>query len=174
MGEIKIFGYILVAVLFLSAILMPLTDVFFAYRERLMLSDALYNSCRAATEAGYNMVNLRIIDAKRYNEYFLEAFENSFATSFDLALSETISTTNGYTLKFIPNNDAYNNFEVKLNFNEEESYDPYTDDKKITSVTASATSPYKFKIAYMQRLNDSGNVEYTLKSERTYIMEVFN
>jgi len=174
MGEIKIFGYILIAVVFLTAIVMPLFEMFFIYRERLMLSDALYNSCRVATEAGYNYSDIRKIDAIWHDEYFLEAFAKTFATSFGLDLLDTAPTGAGYILRFRPNpsNEIYNDFVVTLTIKQE--YD--TIDKKTTAeVTAEATSPYRFKHSYMRLISESNDkLNYELASRREYVMTVDN
>ena len=170
MGEIKIFGYIIVATLFLSAIVMPLVEIFFAYRERLMLSDALYNSCRVAAEASINYWDISNINAAVYEHAFDENFGNTFATSFGLSyLGKT-----GNTLKF-KGNEAYNDFEVVLLFEEKYSESHGASyDKTITSVSVEATSPYKYKISFMQSLNDNAHYDYLLRSERKYFIEVFN
>ena len=114
MGEAKILGYIIIAGLFLSAIVMPLVEMFFVYRERLILSDALYNSCRTAAQASYNYADMRNIDAVHSKDAFVENFADTFSTSFGLNL-ESVS---GNRLTFRSGNDAYNNFTVELDFYE--------------------------------------------------------
>jgi len=172
MGELKIFGYILVTVLLLTAIVLPLVEIFFAYRERLILSDALYNSCRVAAEDSYNYANMRNINAERREQNFRIRFAEAFEISFDL----TCVDNSAEPLKFTSNSDAYNDFEVKLAFDID-----YIDVnaingelKTVTYITAAATSPYKFKQRYMQRFNEEGGINYALTGVRIYTMVVVN
>jgi hypothetical protein len=170
MGEIKIFGYIIIAALALSAIVMPLVEVFFLYRERLMLGDALYNSSRVAAEASYQYMNMRNIDAVPYEEVFCDTFGDTFATAFGIPYTGRI----GNTLHFKPNSPdaAYNNFTVVLRFVDV----PNTQDNKRTNtVTATATSEYKFKHAYVRFISLSKeNLKYTMNITRTLTMEITN
>jgi len=177
MGEIKIFGYIIIAILCLTAIVTPLMEAFFAYRERLMLSDALYNSCRVATEAGYNDWYMKNINAEVNITAFRDAFAETFAMSFDLddSPSWTLSANVG-TFIFKSNApNAYNDCEVVLTFDRKP---PNPDNKVITVVTAAATSEYKFKNAYMRRVSNiiyaPPRVPYQLKCTRKFTMEVIN
>ena len=177
MGEIKIFGYIIVAVLFLSIIIMPLVEAFLVYRERLMLSDALYSSCRVAAEASNKYRDMININAEVYKKSFCEAFGETFATSFGLnyvGMSGDI-----LTFEPLPTNDAYDNFTVELDF--DSSYVPIHYDisrgtKTFTMVTVDAESQYKFKtrfMGYFHRLAP-GIVYYELCSKQEYLMVVTN
>jgi hypothetical protein len=172
MGEIKIFGYILVAVLFLSIITVPLVEIFFVYRERLMLSHALYNSCRVAAEYGYKYRDMINADAVTYEKGFREAFAETFATSFGL----DCLNSNEEPLKFKPKtgNAAYYNFEVKLNFDYRASNDPYADDKEVAKVTSEATSPYRFKTRLLQSFHVSAGIGYMLESTQKYDLIITN
>jgi hypothetical protein len=171
MSEIKIFGYILVAVLFLSIIIMPLVEVFFVYRERLMLGDALYTSCRVAAEASYKQRDMINVDAVIYEKDFRQAFAKAFAASFALDCLDR----NADPLIFRPlNPDVYNEFEVRLEFPEEESPDPAAGEKIVTGVKAIATSPYRFKTSFMEYFHINTGLHYELASSRTYDMEVNN
>lgn len=168
MGEIKIFGYILIVGLLVASIIMPLTEVVFIYRERLMIGDALYNSCRVAAEYSYNYNEMRTTDAVSYKNVFLDAFEQAFASSFDLEIRPRY----GNTLHFEPSavkRDMYNNFSVEVTFDD----DPFGD-KTISIVTVEAESYYVFKIRYMRYLNEVGRIEYELRANREYVMEVTN
>ncbi|MCL1975339.1 MAG: hypothetical protein FWG61_04160 [Firmicutes bacterium] len=168
MKEINIFGYILVAVLFLSAIIMPLFETFFVYRERLMLGHALYNSCRAAAEVSYNYTDMRNINALAREEELREIFADTFATSFGL----NFAYMSGDILYFDTPNELYNEFKVILSIWYEIS--EYDASKTITKIEATAISPYKFKTAYMQTLNTGAGIFYELDVKRAYTMEVFN
>jgi hypothetical protein len=166
-GELKIFGYILVAVLFLSAIVMPLVEMFFVYRERQLLGDALYNSCRAAAEGSYYYEHMRNVNAKRREDAFKDVFADTFATSFDLYCTSKA----GATLQFKSNNGYYGDFKVELEFKEEYHS---ADDKTVVKVTATATSPYKFKTNFMESIHKRTSIKYELKSIRFLTMEVIN
>lgn len=173
MGGLKLIGYLLVAVLLFSALLMPLMEMLFVYRERLTLSDSLYNSCRVAAEAGYRYVDARKTNAVLNKELFRQAFEDAFASSFDLYVSATTATAAGYSFKFKPyNTDAYNEFKVELEF--PAVYDTLS--KKWTvKVIAQATSAYKFKHNYiLKMINEGSGINYQLKSTREYPLEVIN
>jgi hypothetical protein len=174
-GEVKIFGYILIAVLALSAIVMPLVEMFFAYRERMMLSDALYNSCRVASEASYDYISMRNINAVLNDDYggFCDTFGAAFAASFGL----NYSSRTGNTLRFQPHgHDTYNEFVVELNFKQQEITDYEGKKKMTTEVTAEATSPYKFKHGYLLRLLNSGDISngYSLNSVGHYTLVITN
>lgn len=181
MGEIKLVGYLMVAVLFLSIILMPLVEMFFVFQEQLLLGDALYNSCRAAAgggytgagnaETGFNYANMRNVDAVLREEAFIEAFAETFAVSFGLEYVER----DEYLLKFEPlaSNIANNHFTVDLKFELKKSAD-YTAQDDYTEITATATSPYRFKIGYMQFINKNADINYELKSKREFTMKVMN
>ena len=191
MSELKFFGYMILAVLCAAIIIVPLVEVFFAYRERLMLSDALYNSCRVAAEATSNYRNMRTIDtvyyigSYSYADDFLDVFANTFAISFDLDIKERYLTgrsldSSSYKLVFRPqpNNETYNDFVLALDFNEK--YDS-SDEKTTTTIVVVAESDYKFKYGYMQYLytergllrTDEGN-SYKLRGNKIFEMIITN
>jgi hypothetical protein len=175
MGEIKIFGYILIAVISLSAIVAPLVEALFVYRERLMLSGALYNSCRVAAEVGRSYGSMVNVDAEQHDKNFIDAFADAFAATFNFYPSAPVPNGTGYTIIFTSFNIAYNEFTVKLEFEKKERIDPFASDREITTIKATATSPYRFKNRYLRYFSESiDTLKYDLSCSRFYTMEVVN
>ena len=150
----------------------PLVETFILGRDKILLSSTIYNSFRAAKEASYSYLAMRNINALVYKQAFRKSFADTFCTSYDMHCIDTSSDT----LRFQPNNEAFNEFIVTIVFSDPEQL--AIDDQGgafITKVTVTAESKYKFRTNLMQFMNNNViSAPYMLKAEREYTMKVTN
>lgn len=173
MSAIKLFGYILIGTLVLSIFIIPIVEVLNVSRERVVLSNIIHNSFRAARDSGYDYYAMRMLNSTPYEENFKKVFANTFAKSLGMTCED--ESANPLVFK---DSDVYNDFFVDIDFvpvvNEDDQY-------TVTKVTIKARSDYNFKVGYM-RIIASGEEDlfrlteepFQLKSERTFTMQLMN
>jgi len=162
----KVFLYIIVAVLFVSILITPIVEVFCLGRDRVLLSSTMYNSFRAARESSYTYVYMREIDAVADEEAFLRSFADTFAVSYGMDCVAPSSNP----LRFVSAGGDYNDFVVYVDFRDEAA----DGDAIATAVTITARSEYKFRSAYMRMLRFGETSPYLLQRTQTYTMRVTN
>jgi len=162
----KGFLYIILAVLFLSVLVVPVVEVFMLGRDRILLASALYNSFRAARESSYSYEKMREIEAVADEEAFLRSFADTFAASYGMDCIDPTANP----LQFTCPDRTFNDFEVHIGFMEE-----MRDGGAIaTVVTLTAKTEYKFRTAYMQALDSGGDSPYLLQKTQSHTMSVTN
>lgn len=162
----KIFLYLILAVLLLSILITPIVEVFMLGRDKILLSSTVHNSFRAAREASYSYLDMRNVDAVVDKEVFLRSFARTFATSYGM---DYINPTSN-PLRFVSYDETFNDFFVTIEFYE----DTGTGDATITIVTITAESEYRFRTGYMRAIGMGSRNPYMLTISRTYTMRIEN
>ena len=162
----KVFLYIIVAVLFISILITPIVEVFCLGRDRVLLSSTMHNSFRAARESSYAYQHMREIDAVADEETFLRSFADTFAASYGMDCIAPASSP----LRFISASGDYNDCDVYVDFRDEAA----AGDSIVTVVTITARSEYRFRTAYMRVLSFGETNPYLLQRTQTYTMKVTN
>ena len=162
----KIFLFLIVAVLLLSILVTPIVEVFMAGKDKILLSSTLYNSFRAAREASFAYADMRDIDAVVDEKVFLECFADTFATSYGMDCTGSSSSP----LRFVSYDGTFNDFEVSVNFSEKTG----EGGAAITEVTVSAISQYHFRTRYMSLISYGDTNPYMLERTLKFIMRVTN
>lgn len=155
-------------IILVSIVVEPLVEMGLVFREKVVLSTAISNACRAAKDRSLEYELLRGLDAKineeRFKEYFSDAFES--------ALNVSEQTDDGNTLTFTSNDGRYNDFTVSLDFSNMENIQT---SQWISEVNVKAQATYKFKTRYLKLAEEADkDVDYQLISERKYILSVKN
>lgn len=155
-------------IILVSIVVEPLVEMGLVFREKVVLSTAISNACRAAKDRSLEYELLRGLDAKineeRFKEYFSDAFES--------ALNVSEQTDDGNTLTFTSNDGRYNDFTVSLDFSNMENTQT---SQWISEVNVKAQATYKFKTRYLKLAEEADkDVDYQLISERKYILSVKN
>jgi len=155
-------------IILVSIVVEPLVEMGVVFREKVVLSTAISNACRAAKDRSLEYELLRGLDAKineeRFKEYFSDAFES--------ALNVSEQTDDGNTLTFTSNDGRYNDFTVSLDFSNEENNQT---GQWVSEVDVKAQATYKFKTRYLKLAEEADkDVDYQLISERKYILSVKN
>lgn len=155
-------------IILVSIVVEPLVEMGIVFREKVVLSTAISNACRAAKDRSLEYELLRGLDAKineeRFKEYFSDAFES--------ALNVSEQTDDGNTLTFTSNDGRYNDFTVSLDFSNMENTQT---SQRISEVNVKAQATYKFKTRYLKLAEEADkDVDYQLISERKYILSVKN
>ncbi|MBY3622586.1 hypothetical protein HGO21_23990 [Acinetobacter sp. CUI P1] len=155
-------------IILVSIVVEPLVEMGVVFREKVVLSTAISNACRAAKDRSLEYELLRGLDAKineeRFKEYFSDAFES--------ALNVSEQTDDGNTLTFTSNDGRYNDFTVSLDFSNMENTQT---SQWISEVNVKAQATYKFKTRYLKLAEEADkDVDYQLISERKYILSVKN
>lgn len=162
----KGFAKAILVVIAVSLLLEPLLEVINVMREKIVISSALWNACNSASERSVVYENLRdrdiVIDENLYKQYFSEAFGD--------AIDATLIFTAGDTLRFSPNNDNYNDFEIDLDFKASTDYRGLN----VVEITAKARSIYKFKTKYLDTANSFSSLEFSMLCERSILLKVNN
>lgn len=158
----------ILVIIVVSIIVEPLVEMGIVFREKVVLSGAISNACRAAKDRSLEYELLRGLDAvineERFKEYFADAFEDA------LNVSEQSQEDN--TITFTSNDGKYNDFTVTLDFSNEENL--YTG-QQVSEVDVKAQATYKFKTKYLKLAEEAEkDVDYQLISERNYILSVKN
>jgi len=162
----KVFLYIIVAVLFISILITPIVEVFCLGRDRVLLSSTMHNSFRAARESSYSYQYMREIDAVADEEAFLRSFADTFAASYGMDCISPASNP----LRFVSADEYYNDFDVYVEFREGTA----AGDAIVTVVTITARSEYKFRTVYMRAISFGETNPYLLQRTQTYTMKVTN
>jgi len=162
----KVFLYMIVAVLFVSILITPIVEVFCLGRDRVLLSSTMYNSFRAARESSYSYLHMREIDAVADEEAFLRSFADTFEVSYGMHCISPPSNP----LRFASMDGDYNDFEVYVDFRDEAA----AGDAIATVVTITAKSEYRFRTMYMRMLSFGETNPYLLLRTQTYTMKVTN
>jgi len=162
----KVFLYIIVAVIFVSILITPIVEVFCLGRDRVLLSSTMYNSFRAARESSYSYMYMREIDAVADEEVFLRSFADTFAASYGMYCISPASNP----LRFVPMGGDYNDFEVYVDFRDGTA----DGDAIVTFVTITARSEYKFRTVYMRMLSFGETNPCLLQRTQAYTMKVTN
>lgn len=155
-------------IILVSIVVEPLVEMGIVFREKVVLSTAISNACRAAKDRSLEYELLRGLDAvineERFKEYFSDAFES--------ALNVSEQTDNGNVLTFTSNDDRYNDFTVNLDFSNIENTQT---SQWVSEVNVKAQATYKFKTRYLKLAEEADKeVDYQLISERKYILSVKN
>ncbi|MEK8205675.1 hypothetical protein NST41_08790 [Paenibacillus sp. FSL L8-0696] len=155
-------------IILVSIVVEPLVEMGIVFREKVVLSTAISNACRAAKDRSLEYELLRGLDAvineERFKEYFSDAFES--------ALNVSEQTDNGNVLTFTSNDDRYNDFTVNLDFSNIENTQT---SQWVSEVNVKAQATYKFKTRYLKLAEKADKeVDYQLISERKYILSVKN
>jgi hypothetical protein len=155
-------------IILVSIVVEPLVEMGLVFREKVVLSTAISNACRAAKDRSLEYELLRGLDAKineeRFKEYFSDAFES--------ALNVSEQTEDGNTLIFTSNDGRYNDFTVSLDFSNMENTQT---SQWISEVKVKAQATYKFKTRYLKLAEEADkDVDYQLISERKYFLSVKN
>ncbi|MEK4104056.1 hypothetical protein NST28_08260 [Paenibacillus sp. FSL R10-2791] len=155
-------------IILVSIVVEPLVEMGIVFREKVVLSTAISNACRAAKDRSLEYELLRGLDAvineERFKEYFSDAFER--------ALNVSEQTDNGNVLTFTSNDDRYNDFTVNLDFSNIENTQT---SQWVSEVNVKAQATYKFKTRYLKLAEEADKeVDYQLISERKYILSVKN
>lgn len=155
-------------IILVSIVVEPLVEMGLVFREKVVLSTAISNACRAAKDRSLEYELLRGLDAKineeRFKEYFSDAFES--------ALNVSEQTDDGNTLTFTSNDGRYNDFTVSLDFSNMENIQT---SQWVSEVNVKAQATYKFKTRYLKLAEEADkDVDYQLISERKYILSVKN
>jgi hypothetical protein len=158
----------ILAIILVSIAVEPLVEMGIVFREKVVLSTAISNACRAAKDRSLEYELLRGLDAKineeRFKEYFSDAFESA------LNVSEQSREDNALT--FTSNDGRYNDFTVSLDFSDEENMET---GQQVSEVDVKAQATYKFKTRYLKLAEEAErDVGYQLISERNYILSVKN
>jgi len=167
MSEIKVFGYIVVSILLLSAIILPLVEVFNVTRERVMLYNNIHNSFRAARDSSYTYHEMRRLNSVVFENRFKEGFADTFATSFGINCRDS----SGNTLLF-EGNDVYNDFIVEIEFGTPIIYD--IEDYSVMTVAIEASTRYKFKIGMLVLATRADPDPFQLKCKREFTIRLIN
>jgi len=109
---------------------------------------------------------MRELNAVVNKKAFLKYFSDTFATSYGMYCVDPTASP----LKFKSLNNAYEDFEVIVNFKEESE----EGGAGFTVVTITAKSEYKFKTAFMQKMSSEEKVPFVLQKTQTYNMKVVN
>ncbi len=164
----RLYAYIILSALLLSIFIEPLIEVSLVYKDRIVLGAAITNSFRVAKNMSYGYQALSNLSAVVKKDVFIDNFKVTFAKALELEYEG--SDSDG--LVFSSVDGRYNNFYVKLTFEEEALSGSIN-----TKVTAEAKSVYKFKTKYLKKAEDSinkaGNA-YELYCIRNYYMTVNN
>ncbi|MEK3946833.1 MULTISPECIES: hypothetical protein [unclassified Paenibacillus] len=155
-------------IILVSIVVEPLVETGIVFREKVVLSTAISNACRAAKDRSLEYELLRGLDAvineERFKEYFSDAFES--------ALNVSEQTDDGNVLTFTSNDDRYNDFTVSLDFSNMENAQT---SQRVSEVNVKAQATYKFKTRYLKLAEEADKeVDYQLISERKYILSVKN
>ncbi|MEK4996052.1 hypothetical protein BSK62_02500 [Paenibacillus odorifer] len=155
-------------IILVSIVVEPLVEMGIVFREKVVLSTAISNACRAAKDRSLEYELLRGLDAvineERFKEYFSDAFES--------ALNVSEQTDDGNVLTFTSNDDRYNDFTVSLDFSNMENAQT---SQRVSEVNVKAQATYKFKTRYLKLAEEADKeVDYQLISERKYILSVKN
>ncbi|WP_339172570.1 hypothetical protein NSQ55_08335 [Paenibacillus sp. FSL H7-0943] len=155
-------------IILVSIVVEPLVEMSIVFREKVVLSTAISNACRAAKDRSLEYELLRGLDAvineERFKEYFSDAFES--------ALNVSEQTDDGNVLTFTSNDDRYNDFTVSLDFSNMENAQT---SQRVSEVNVKAQATYKFKTRYLKLAEEADKeVDYQLISERKYILSVKN
>ncbi|MDH6426087.1 MULTISPECIES: hypothetical protein [unclassified Paenibacillus] len=155
-------------IILVSIVVEPLVEMGIVFREKVVLSTAISNACRAAKDRSLEYELLRGLDAvineERFKEYFSDAFES--------ALNVSEQTDDGNVLTFTSNDDRYNDFTVSLDFSNIENAQT---SQRVSEVNVKAQATYKFKTRYLKLAEEADKeVDYQLISERKYILSVKN
>jgi hypothetical protein len=158
----------ILAIILVSIAVEPLVEMGVVFREKVVLSTAISNACRAAKDRSLEYELLRGLDAKineeRFKEYFSDAFES--------ALNVSEQSRDDNTLTFTSNDGRYNDFTVSLDFSDEENMET---GQQVSEVDVKAQATYKFKTRYLKLAEEAErDVGYQLISERNYILSVKN
>ncbi|MEC0130216.1 MULTISPECIES: hypothetical protein [Paenibacillus] len=164
----KNFAVGVLLIILVSIVVEPLVEMGIVFREKVVLSTAISNACRAAKDRSLEYELLRGLDAvineERFKEYFSDAFES--------ALNVSEQTDNGNVLTFTSNDDRYNDFTVNLDFSNIENTQT---SQWVSEVNVKAQATYKFKTRYLKLAEEADKeVDYQLISERKYILSVKN
>lgn len=164
----KMYAYLILAVLVASIVIQPLTEVALVCKDRIEIGSAITNSVRAAKKECYTYLSVRDLNAEADREVFADTFSEIFAQSLDLRCTRSDSGS----MTFRPNNtNKYNNFTVDCSFVER-----YSGGRIQTDIVVTSETPYKFKTKYLQEaqalIESSGR--YMLKHTRRFNLKMTN
>ena len=181
----KTYAYIILAVVFLSLILVPLLEVFFVFRDRMVLNAALANSFRVARDMSlmlddeyydFEMGAAADLDAIPDVDRFLDYFAKTLGLAIGAPGEENYKTIyegdNECVIEFDSTNFG-DNAEVSVTFigdTGERSNEHIT-----TTVEISVDIDYLFKTALLNNLyNNSVMDTYKLETTRSFRMRMLN
>ncbi|NIK77494.1 hypothetical protein FHS15_002630 [Paenibacillus castaneae] len=156
----------LLVVILISILIEPMTEMANVFREKIIVSTALFNACRAAKDRSLEYEMLRGLDAKidedKFKHYFADAFEDT------LNVTRQSGVDNAMT--FTSNDGKYNTFTVTLAFSERKDFES---NQLVSEVAVKAESLYKFKTKYLKLAEKaSKDVDYQIIGERKLILSV--
>ncbi|MEC0329559.1 hypothetical protein P4H42_07980 [Paenibacillus macerans] len=157
-------------VILASILLEPLVELLNLGRENIILGTALSNSARSARDRSLEYEFQRNLDAKVNEDKFAEYFSDAFEAAMNVTRKNPGASNT--ELEFRSNDGKYNDFTVKLDF--DEKTDPERE-QVVTKVTLEAVSDYKFKTKYLKLAAAAGeDVDYQLKEERVLVLTITN
>ncbi len=149
----KFIAYLLVAVVFISAMIMPITELLSAFSDMCKIDAAVHSSMRAAIKESENEDETRNVESVIIQDKFEKVFRDSFCSALNL---KTVDSRN-----FTSVDGKYNDFSVKY----------FTFNKN--KCTVEVKTPYKFKSGlfnrYLKDLNSAGDLR--VKKTITFIIE---
>ena len=183
----KLMGYIVVAVVFSSLLLQPLSEFIHLCKEKITLNAALINSSRAAQVNALNIYRMRDLGyddpAATSGEFVLSVeFINFFVGAFSTSLSLTAQTPTGNTAKFDANG-RFDEITVEFTF-DDTTYDALSDDyyttadtehdRPVTFITAEMKTPYVFRTYWLDLANSVLPDKYKLTSTHRFLVQIIN
>lgn len=163
-------AYTVLAIILLASLIQPLTEMVESCRQKILISSALHNSFRAARDRSLNEEDIATIDAVVIQEDFYDYFSEAFSDSLDLYESERSEGAYGHLI-FESDDERFNPIRVDFSIGD----GPWAYDKETTEVELHVETEYKFKVGYMQKLQDKTKFDpYILEFDRKYILSVKN
>lgn len=149
----KFIAYLFAAVVFISALIMPITELLSSFTDMCKIDAAVHSSMRAAIKEAENENKTRNVQSVIIQDEFEKVFKSSFCSALNL------KTIDGRNFKSV--DGKYNDFSVKY----------YPADKN--KCTVEVKTPYKFKTGlfkrYLKDLNSAGDLR--VKKTVTFIIE---
>ena len=169
---------LILVVLLLSAAIQPIGEFSNVLKEKIVLSSAMMNSCRAARDNTLNIWHMRNLDTVINEDEFIREFSRAFAKSLNLS---AVSKGDN-VLEFTSNDGRFNKITVAFNMDrmtyEELSDDSLGDmdyyDRPMTLVTARLETPYLFRTFWLRQANGISNDHYKLIDTRKILIQMIN
>ena len=164
----KMYAYLILAVLVAALLLQPLCEVVLVCKDKLVVNSAINNAVRAAKKESYTYVDMRDGQTGVDEQAFIDTFSQVFAASLRLAEG----SESGSSRRFTSTDGRYNDFEVVFDFDIE----TYRGRKQV-KVNVRVESEYKFKTKMLMEAQETIRKNagmFMLTYEREYTLTIIN
>lgn len=163
----KNFAIAIFLTLMLALLIEPMVDVANILREKILISSAVNNACRASKDRSLTYGDFRDLNAVIDHTVFVDQFADNFAESFDAVCTEKSSIF----MKFRPTSTNFDDLTMDLTFTEAQD-----EDKTITTIHVMTKTRYKFKTKFLKQADASGlsGGPCIIKCDNTYVMTIRN